>query len=65
MNIIIIKWFQLSEKLALMGPSERVEMKQKDIRRLENEKESFDKALSKPCHRFSIAIETLIRYPFN
>ena len=54
--------FISSEKLALMGPSERIEMKQKDVRRLEIERHALHKALMKPCHRFSKAIETLIRY---
>ena len=43
-----------------MGPSERIEMKQKSIRRLEIEQEALHKALIKPCHRFSNAIESLI-----
>lgn len=44
-----------------MGPSERIEMKQKSIRRLEIERQALHMALIKPCHRFSKAIETLIR----
>jgi len=51
-----------SDQMATMGPSERIEMKQKDIRRLELEKDALEKALIKPCHRFSKAIETLISY---
>jgi len=51
-----------NDQMATMGPSERIEMKQKDIRRLELEKDALEKALIKPCHRFSKAIETLISY---
>ena len=48
-----------------MGPSERIEMKIKKIKSLEFEKAALELALRKPCHRFSKAIETLLRYTFH
>ena len=50
------------DKLASMGPSERVELKVKGIKRLEFDKAALELALIKPCHRFSKAIDTLIRF---
>ena len=44
-----------------MGPSERVELKVKGIKRLEFDKAALELALIKPCHRFSKAIDTLLR----
>lgn len=44
-----------------MGPSERVELKVKGIKKLEFDKAALELALTKPCHRFSKAIDTLIR----
>ena len=47
--------------MATMGPSERVELKVKGIKKLEFDKAALELALTKPCHRFSKAIDTLIR----
>jgi hypothetical protein len=44
-----------------MGPSDRIEMKQKDLKRITAEKVMIESALKKPCHRFSKAVETLIK----
>ena len=49
------------EKLTTMGPSERIETKAKTLKRLTFDKDAFELALTKPCLRFSKAIDTLLR----
>jgi len=50
------------EKHEMLGPTERLELKQKNINRLQSEKTILEKSLVKPCHKFSKAIETLISH---
>lgn len=50
------------EKLTTMGPSERIETKAKTLKRLTFDKDAFELALTKPCLRFSKAIDTLLSY---
>ena len=65
-DVIIINWLIylmtfFREKLTSMGPSERIETKAKTLKRLTFDKDAFELALTKPCLRFSKAIDTLLR----
>lgn len=46
----------------MMTISDRIAFKQRELERLEVEYRSLYKAVMRPCHRFSKAIETQLKY---
>ena len=60
--LLAILFSILREKHESLGISERIALKQKTLKRLQQDKKVFEASLAKPCHKFSKAIQTITRY---